>query len=256
MENKGKQEIKENQICYFIDNNRWSTLVSYGVFVGRNIISGNYHISRLKPWETRIINGVPFDKFKSETKFKKLPKDYTYQKDLWEESIDDKKVKLFNANAKNKNAAKPEDLQWLYDNGFLVKKKNVEPVIEDEIDHGFYRVIKKYPAWTQVYGSHNDVYVTEIFATYEEATKRLNELKEISHRESVFISWLDFYETLDWLMDKYEADYGGKNLEKIRQKILSRPHLNDTIFRYYKGEILAMSRSDYRKNCKNWEKVV
>lgn len=252
-------EIKENQVCYFIDDSSalygGKLRVSYGLYVGRNVISGNYHIAQLTPWETRIINGVPFDRFQSEVKFKKVPKDWDYSKDLWETTHDEKRIKLFNANTKNKKITNPEDLQWLFDNGFLVRKKDVEPKIEAELDHGTYRIVKKCPAWTIVYGSHNDRYANKIFATYEKAQEELKEIEENKYKESVFYSWLDFYETLDWLLDKYEHDYGGKDLDKVRQKILSRPHLNNTIFRYYKGEILAMPRVDYNNKFDNWERI-
>lgn len=65
----------------------------------------------------------------------------------------------------------PSDLQWLFDNGYLVKMENVEPIIEPEFNHDTYRLRKKYPAWTQCYGSHNDRYPDEVFETYEAAEK-------------------------------------------------------------------------------------
>lgn len=46
--------------------------------------------------------------------------------------------------------------------------------------------------------------------------------------------------------------------EKLRNKqsILERPHLEDIMFRYYKGEILIVSREAHRKNTHiEWEKI-
>ena len=63
--------------------------------------------------------------------------------------------------------------------------ENVEPIIEPEFDHDTYRLRKKYPAWTQCYGSHNDRYPDEVFETYEAAEKRMHEIMEENYKRSV-----------------------------------------------------------------------
>lgn len=84
----------------------------------------------------------------------------------------------------------------------------------------------------------------------------MNEIKKIRHRKAVECALLDFYEDLEWVLDKYEAEHGGKEIENIRQKILAKPHLDDIMFRYYKGEILIVSREARRKDTHiEWEKI-
>lgn len=78
-----------------------------------------------------------------------------------------------------------------------------------------------------------------MFESYEAAEKRMNEIKEIRHRKAVECALLDFYEDLEWALEKYEAEHGGREIEEIRQKILARPHLYDTMFRYYKEKFLS-----------------
>ena len=148
--------MRHNQICYYVERGFEGKLyVSYGMYEHESMY-GNHTVSRLRPPEIRLINGIPFEEFQSETEFKKLPKGWTYSTDLYTVTENlDKKEKI-NAAMKGRYVTCPSDLQWLFDNGYLVKMENVEPIIEPEFDHGTYRLRKKYPAWTQCYGSHND----------------------------------------------------------------------------------------------------
>ena len=247
--------MKQNQVCYYIEDNQFGMHVSYGIYEYEKMYGG-HTVSRLKAPEIRLINGVPFDDFQSEKEFKKVPKGWTYGTNLYTVTEDLEKKEKVNAAMKGRYIKNPSDIQWLFDNGYLVKMENVEPIIESEFDHNTYRLVKKYPAWTQCYGSHNDAYPNEVFKTYEAAEKRMNEIKEIRHRKAVECALLDFYDDLEWVLEKYEAEHGGREIEKIRQKILARPHLYDTMFRYYNGEILVVSRKAYRKDSHiKWEKI-
>lgn len=246
--------MKQNQVCYYIEDSRFGMYVSYGIYEYKTMCT--HKVSRLKAPEIRLINGVPFDDFQSETEFKKVPKGWTYSTDLYIVTEDLEKKKKINAAMKGRYIKNPLDIQWLFVNGYLVKMEDVEPIIEPEFDHNTYRLVKKYPAWTQCYGSHNDRYPNEVFESYEAAEKRMNEIKEIRHRKAVECALLDFYEDLEWTLEKYEVEHGGRKIEKIRQKILARPHLYDTMFRYYNGEILVVSRKAYRKDSHiEWEKI-
>lgn len=248
--------MKHNQVCYYVERGFNGKLyVSYGMYEYEKMYGG-HKVSRLKAPEIRLINGVPFDDFQSETEFKKVPKGWTYSTDLYTVTENlDKKEKI-NAAMKGRYFTCPSDLQWLFDNGYLVKMENVEPIIEPEFNHDTYRLRKKYPAWTQCYGSHNDRYPDEVFETYEAAEKRMHEIMEENYKRSVKCALLDFYEDLEWVLEKYEAEHGGREIAKIKQNILARPHLEDIMFRYYKGDILIVSREAHRKNTHiEWEKI-
>lgn len=237
--------MRENQICYFIDYrfNR-EMYISYGVYVCEKMYGGHV-VSGLKAPEIRLINGIPFDDFKSETEFKKLPKGWTYNTEMFEVTEDEEKKKRILAETKDRfNIKNPSDLQWLFDNGYLLKREDVEPVIEVEYDHKTYRIVKKYPAWTQCYGDHNNKYPDKVFETWEEAEEYMNMVKTEKHRKGMEGSLIDAYESLDWALDKYEADHGGKDIESIRQKMLSIPRFWEYVLRYYKGEILMCLRSE------------
>lgn len=59
---------------------------------------GGHKVSRLRPPEIRLINGIPFEEFQSETEFKKVPKGWTYNTDLYTvtENIEKKKNQCSN----------------------------------------------------------------------------------------------------------------------------------------------------------------
>ena len=248
--------MKHNQVCYYVERGfNGGLYVSYGMYEHESMYGG-HTVSRLRPPEIRLINGIPFEEFQSETEFKKLPKGWTYSTDLYTVTENIEKKAKINAAMKGRYVTCPSDLQWLFDNGYLVKMENVEPIIEPEFDHDTYRLRKKYPAWTQCYGSHNDRYPDEVFETYEAAEKRMYEIMEENYKRSVECALLDFYEDLEWVLEKYEAEHGGREIAKIKQSILERPHLEDIMFRYYKGEILTVSREAHRKNTHiEWEKI-
>lgn len=165
--------MKQNQVCYYIDDNQFGMNVRYGIYEYKTTCT--HKVSRLKCPEIRLINGIPFDEFKSETEFKKVPKGWTYNTPMFTVTEDLEKKEKINTAMKCRYVKNPADIQWLFDNGYLVKMENVEPIIEAEYDHNVYRLVKKYPAWTQCYGSHNDAYPNEVFETYEAAEKRMNE---------------------------------------------------------------------------------
>lgn len=244
-----------NQVCYFIDDSSkqygMEPRISFGIYEYPKLYGGHV-VSTLKLPETRLINGISFDKFESEKEFKRLPKNWSYKTQLCEVTFDEEKRNELKKAIGIVSIKDYSRIQYLFDHGYLIKRPDVEPRIEVEIDHGYYRIVKKYPAWTLVYGEHNTKYPNEVFETYDEAVKFLNDKNEKQKLRSIELKIIEAYETLDWLIDKYERDYGGKDIENVRQKILSMPRFYDYIYRYYDKKILMMLREDHGKN-KEWK---
>ena len=85
--------MKQNQVCYYIEDSQFGMYVSYGIYEYKTTCT--HKVSRLKAPEIRLINGVPFDDFQSETEFKKVPKGWTYSTDLYTVTEDlEKKEKI------------------------------------------------------------------------------------------------------------------------------------------------------------------
>ena len=53
--------MKQNQVCYYIEDSQLGMHVSYGIYEHKTTCT--YKVSRLRPPEIRLINGVPFDDF-------------------------------------------------------------------------------------------------------------------------------------------------------------------------------------------------
>lgn len=161
--------MNHNQFCYFIEDDvNGGIRIAHGIYEYPKMFGGHV-VSQLKCPEIRLINGIPFDEFESETEFKKVPKGWTYNTPMFTVTQDLKKKEKINAAMKGRCIKNPSDMQWLFDNGYLVKMEDVESIITEEYDHNTYRLVKKYPAWNMCYGNHNDRYPEEVFKTYEEA---------------------------------------------------------------------------------------
>lgn len=137
--------MKQNQVCYYIEDSQFGMYVSYGIYEYKTTCT--HKVSRLKVPEIRLINGVPFDNFQSEMEFKKVPKGWDYSTDLYTVTEDLEKKEKINAAMTGRYIKNPSDIQWLFDNGYLVKMEDVEPIIISEFDHNTYRLVKKYPAY-------------------------------------------------------------------------------------------------------------
>ena len=111
--------MKRNQVCYYIEDSQFGMYVSYGIYEYKTTCT--HKVSRLKVPEIRLINGVPFDDFQSETEFKKVPKGCIYNTDLYTVTEDLEKKEKINTAMKGRYIKNPSDIQWLFDNGYLVK---------------------------------------------------------------------------------------------------------------------------------------
>lgn len=118
---------------------------------------------------TRTVNGVhvfQIDDFVSEEKYKKLPKDWTYDTQLFEITTDKKvldEFELFSYDIKN-----PNDIKEAYNKGLLVEKNKIfHGMIESEITKQGYRIIKKYYCWMN---NANSISIEpyKVYRTYEE----------------------------------------------------------------------------------------
>ena len=53
--------MKQNQVCYYIEDSQFGMHVSYGIYEYETTCT--HKVSRLKATEIRLINGVTFDHF-------------------------------------------------------------------------------------------------------------------------------------------------------------------------------------------------
>lgn len=176
--------FQNGDVVYFVDKDR----IGYGIYDVHIDEYGYAYVDLLELADHRYIDGIPIQDFKSETEWRKLPKNWGYNSpELFK--VEDRTPDWEKERRKQLYIKNPEDIEAGLEEGILVYAKTVfHGVIEAEIDkHLGFRIVKKYPHWTFNYGKPNKecarVYDADLFKTYEEAQERLYQKKEERNRE-------------------------------------------------------------------------
>lgn len=161
----------------YVHNSYNAECVRYGV------VSGHYTdatiVQLYEPRDMRRIDGVPIKEFETPTKWRKLPKGWSYDTKLFDLTFDEfPKEKSYEIN-------NPQDILDAIADGVLVKvQDNDHSEIRTEIDKTEgWRICRDYP-----YGSHYPEYIGlqeyQMYETYQEAEavikKHDEELKRIA----------------------------------------------------------------------------
>lgn len=248
------KNLKKGTIVYYVtdrlrkcyaDPTAWN--VEFGVFDGLSsyrIGKDNIMISEsegivltLECKDCRYVktltsDWMPFGEFKSETEMHKLPKNWSYDTDLfWVENRYPQDC--FNFKIRNR-----KKIKQLYDEGWFVElDKNDHRHIEAEFDHNYYRVVKKASFYSDMHQKlsfyilpHN-----RIFLSYDEARKKAKQLyeneKNISLRALHNSCMEDLEEHLMFISD-------SERKAKYRRKILSMGEIEKFILRHVDDKIL------------------
>lgn len=161
-----EKSFKTGDIVYWCHNDGGGKYkVNYGR-VCEQFSDAVVMIDYLEPRERRRVNGIPIDEFQSEQRYRKLPKGWTWNTQLYEITYDDltPAEKVFKLDIKD-----PKTIKAAYDSGFLVKSETIfHGEIDDEITKEGYRIVKKYPMWKH-HIDHVSIYPHQLYFTYEGA---------------------------------------------------------------------------------------
>ena len=202
-------------------------------------------IDYLRGKENRLINGIPFNEFESETRYRKLPKGWTYDTELFELTTE--------KNMQSINIKNPSEIIEAYNKGVLVKDSEIsQVVVEAEVDKNKgYRIIKSYPQW-QYHISRVSVRPDRIYFTYEEAQKEVDENISEFYRQANLSEYDWSVEQIDKTLNFWAALKGINNEAKkiYREWLLSLNNVEDIETRTYGSEI----QWKYWKN-KKWNNI-
>ena len=202
-------------------------------------------IDYLRGNENRLINGIPFNEFESETRYRKLPKGWTYDTELFELTTE--------KNMQSINIKNPSEIIEAYNKGVLVKDSEIsQVVVEAEVDKNKgYRIIKSYPQW-QYHISRVSVRPDRIYSTYEEAQKEVDENISEFYRQANLSEYDWSVEQIDKTLNFWAALKGINNEAKkiYREWLLSLNNVEDIETRTYGSEI----QWKYWKN-KKWNNI-
>ena len=241
------RRFNKGDIVYWChqDGHRYS--VHYGM-VNEQFLDA-VSVDYLSPRERRLINGVPIDAFESETRYKKLPKGWSYNTKLFEItyqelSYEEEKFRL--------DLTSPSLIKEAYGKGYLVKDCEIfHGNIEAEITKEGYRIVKRYP----MYYYHIDrttIKPNKLYFAYEEAEKEVNDNIAEFHRQASLSDYDWSLEQIDKTINKWKMYYGASD-EKAKQYhdwFVDMKKVEDIETRFFAGEI----QWKYWKN-KNWNYI-
>lgn len=232
MKQEYEKRFNNGDIVYWCSRNTIKYKVSYGMVYEQ--FSDAVVIDYLAPRERRIINGIPIDKFENETKYKKLPKGWTYNTKLYELTYDvltdDEKNFVFDI----KN---PDCIKEAYNKGYLVKDSTkFHGVIDAEITKGGYRIVLKYPMWEH-HIDHTYVRPDKVYFTYEEAEKEVNDNIAEFNRQANLSDYDWSVEQIDKTINrwKFYYDASDKEAEEYHNWFVNMKNVEDIETRFFNG---------------------
>ena len=206
-------------------------------------------IDYIVPRERRLVDGVPINEFESEQRYRKLPKDWSWDTKLFEltyEPLTEEEI------AFKIDITKPQTLKSAYEKGYLVKDSTIfHGQIEDEITKDGFRIIKKYRQWEH-HIDHTSVRPDKVYFTYEEAKKEVESNIAEFHRQANLSDYDWSVEQIDKTLNHWQGLSGSSDNEvkQYRDWLLDMSNVEDIEVRLFGGNI----QWKYWKN-KRWMNI-
>lgn len=206
-------------------------------------------IDYLVPRERRRVNGIPIDEFQSEQRYRKLPKGWTYNTELFELTWDDfipaeKEFKL--------DITDPNSIKSAYNQGFLVKDSTIfHGVIEADITKEGFRIVKKYPYYMR-HIDYVSIRPNKVYFTYEEAKKEVDENIAEFQRQASLSDYDWSVEQIDKTLARWKFlnDASPETVEKYRSWLIGMKDVEYIETRIFGGDL----QWKYWKN-KRWNNI-
>lgn len=186
--------------------------------------------------ERRLVNGIPIDEFESQTKYKKLPKGWTYNTGLFKITYSVLTEEEVNYQIDIKN---PETIKKAYELGYLVKDCTIfHGKIEVDITKEGYRIVKKYPMW-QHHIDRVSIRPDKVYFTYEEAKSEVDENVKEFERQLFLTDYEWSVEHICKNLDIFKAIHSldERDIDAYREFILGMDNVENIETRIYQGQI-------------------
>ena len=204
------------------------------------------YVDLLELKENCYINGIPLDEFQSETKYKKLPKGWSYDTKLFDMTFDDSIFDGYSRRFVNN----PDDIRELYDKGLLVKASTkFHGKVEAEIDNNGYRIVKKHPMWEKPKITHTSIRPDKLYYTYQEALDEVISYNAELERQSNLTDYEWSVEEIDKVLNRCKLTEDERS--KYREWLLSMDKVEDVEVRCCYG--LPQWKRDKNKKWTNIE---
>lgn len=183
--------------------------------------------------ERRMIDGVPVEKIETPTRWRKLPKGWTYSTELF------KLTERPFSNVKF-NLSNPEDIIKAIEQGILVPAQERDYChFEDVIDKANgWRIERKYNPY-EGHCSYISLRYDKVYTTYNEAKAALDEELAEFQRQSELSDYDWSLEQIDKELTRWATIYGVSSEEKQRYRewLLGLDNLEEVEVRVFDGQI-------------------
>lgn len=252
-----ENRFSKGDIVYWCEREGGSYTVRFGVVEDQ--YSDGVYINFLELRERRRIDGIPLDEFRKTchlAKYKKLPKDWSYDTLLYELTSDPwlpEEEQL----VKELKITDPKQIKEAYDRGILVEKEKIfKGDIYTDITNEGYKIMTKYSLWGKYEPKSEVVRSDKVYFTYEEAiAERDTKIAELKRQTALFDE--------EWSLEQIEKDvrrylhiYFGvlaleqNKVDKYMNFFKELPKVEDIETRLFGG----MLQWKYYKN-KTWKNV-
>lgn len=232
MEEKYRKRFHNGDIVYWCHKESNGYRVKFGMVYEQ--FSDAVIIDYLVPRERRLVNGTPIEEFKSEERYRKLPKGWSWNTRLYEityrDFTDEENDCLIDISV-------PETIKEAYDKGFLVKDSTIfHGVIESEISKDGYRIVKKYPMWEH-HIDHVSILPYKVYSTYEEAKEEVNTHNNELKRQAALSDLEWAIEQIDKQLDRWKlySSCSNKEIQGYRDFLLAQDNVEDIEVRIVQG---------------------
>lgn len=172
--------FEAGEIVYWVEVSGAGVVSTRFGVVNEDFPNVGVSVDFLRGVDCRLINGIPISEFESETRYKKLPKGWSYDTKLFKESerpyteAEEKAIKAC-------DIKKPETIKAAIEAGAMVTVKSVfGGKVEAEIDsHKGWRIVKKYPTYGNYFRKGATVSHYKLHRDYEGAEEEAKNIRGV-----------------------------------------------------------------------------
>lgn len=232
--NEYVERFPQGSVVYYIDTINGIQLVCFGL--AHEYFHDALYIKLLHMKDNRLINGIPYNEFKTPTRKKKLPKGWTYGTDLFEQTYDDSCYEEFCKIKIND----PELILNAYNKGYLIDAEKYDASwIKSVIEQDGYYLTREYPSIYNCPECRVEPYIFvpyhKVYHTYEEAQKVIDDWNAEQQRRAAQTDYEWNAENLDYELNRFQHMYNKseEDIQQIRDFILALPDFEDLEFKIF-----------------------
>lgn len=234
--NKYVERFPQGSVVYYIETEPCERIVKFGL--ADEYFHDALYIKLLHLKDTRLINNIPYNEFKTPTRKQKLPKKWTYRTSLFTEGDDTSCYKEF----RKIKISNPKTILDAYDKGYLIDAEKYDASwIESVIEQDGYYLTRKYPSVYNCPERRVKPYIFvpyhKVYRTYEEAQRVIDDWEAEQQRRAAQTDYEWNAENLDYELDRFQYMYNKSNedIQQIRDFILALPNFEDLEFKVFNG---------------------